>query len=105
MSSLLDDLQSWVERRAPDAAAEDIHLSLTRGPAHRDKQSAWVDFDSPARSVRLVVWDSGEAVLTVGDVAAGVILADEQRAVTSRFGLEKALEEALAWAESAPSEQ
>jgi hypothetical protein len=100
MSWVLDALQSWVDEQEAGLASNDIRISLTRGASGRDKESAWVDIDSPSRLVRLTVWDTGEAVLTVGDLATGGVVAEEQREITSELGLEDALRSALAWAEA-----
>lgn len=99
MSGILDHLRPWADERAADLAVRAIYLEVTDGPVDRDKRSAWVDVDSPTRSVRLVVWDSGEATLSVGDLATGAVIADEQLEITTRFGLEEALSSAVAWAE------
>lgn len=48
----------------------------------------------------MVVWDSGEATLSVGDLATGIVIAEEQLEITTRFGLEEALSSAVAWAEA-----
>jgi hypothetical protein len=98
MTNLLEHLQAWTEENASGLSAKGVHLSLTHGPAERDKKSAWVDVESSTRSVRLVVWGSGEADLSVGDVAAGAVIADEHLEISSRFGLEQALRSAVAWA-------
>jgi hypothetical protein len=100
MSSILDHLQPWVARRAADLATRNVVLTVTPGPVERDKRSAWIDIDSPRRSVRVVVWDSGEAVLEVGELSSGAIVHEEQREVTTRLGLEQTLEDAVAWAQS-----
>ncbi|WP_205413067.1 immunity protein TriTu family protein [Austwickia chelonae] len=95
---MLQYLEDWVSKSRLGLEAEGVQVSLEFSPENRDKISAWLDLDSPGRLVRLIVWESGEAILSVGDVVSGALLADEQLEVSGVFGLEQALDDAVAWA-------
>jgi hypothetical protein len=98
MSMLIDKLEEWANDHAAALAAKSIQLSVTHSQGMRDKESAWIDIDSLKRSVRLIIWESGEATLSVGDLSTGTLIAEEQLEITSEFGLEQAVGSALAWA-------
>jgi len=100
---LLEHLRRWVGGSTSDLSAGGLHLSFTRGPVARDEQGAWVDIESSTRTVRLIVWESGEANLAVADLVAGGIIVEEHLEITSRFGLEQALGSAVAWADPGSS--
>jgi hypothetical protein len=91
MSDVLDDLQAWVDERAVDLAARGIQVAVAHGPVDSHKRASWVDLDSPTHAARLIVWESGEAILEVGDLAGNAELALEQLEITTRFGLVQAL--------------
>ncbi|MBW3084960.1 hypothetical protein KEM60_01151 [Austwickia sp. TVS 96-490-7B] len=98
MNAMLRFLEEWVGERRLSLKASGVQVSLDFSLQDRDNASAWVDLDTPCRLVRLIVWESGEVTLSVGDVASGEILADEQLQVSATFGLEQVLGEAVAWA-------
>ena len=85
MNHLLEHLQCWVDENAVEMAAKEMYASVTHGHADRDKLSAWIDIDSPTRLVRLIVWDSGEANLSVADMEDDDLVVDEQLEISSRF--------------------
>ena len=97
-SQLLDDVGRWVERNRDRLVARGLRVELTHGLEHHDKLASWVDIDSATRLVRLIVWDSGEANLAVGDVPSGLMLADEHLEISGALGIEHALQDASAWA-------
>jgi hypothetical protein len=97
VSGLFDHAQGWFDAHALALGRRSVRGSLTTGPADRDKRSIWVEFESGRRLVRVVIWDSGEAVLTVGDLESGEVVVEEQRDLTGRFGVEQTLDDALAW--------
>ncbi len=83
---------------AADLAARHLQVSVTEGPRDRDKRAVWIDIDAPTRLVQLVVWASGEAVLSVADIVTGEVL-NEELELTGEFGLRQAPGAAVAWAE------
>jgi hypothetical protein len=87
-----------VDAHAADLAARNLQVSVTEGPRDRDKRAVWIDIDAPTRLVQLVVWASGEAVLSVADIVTGEVL-NEELELTGEFGLRQALGAAVAWAE------
>jgi hypothetical protein len=98
VSSIIDLLRPWVNAHAADLAARNLQVCVTEGPREYDKPSVWVDIDGPTRLVQLVVWASGEAVLSVADIVTGELL-NEELELTGEFGLRQALGSAVAWAE------
>jgi len=55
-----------------------------------------VTITSPRRIGRLVIWNTGEAELSMGDVASATV-AEEHREITSEIGLRDATETLVAW--------
>jgi hypothetical protein len=102
MSDLLEYLTNWVGRQRSDLETNGLTVAIDVSAHDRENRSAWVDIDSADRLVRLTVWESGEATLSVGEVASGLLLADEQLQVSGVFGLEQALGAAVAWAQGRP---
>jgi hypothetical protein len=94
--SVLDDLRSWFEAHQNSLAADGYQVEFTESPADRDKLSAWVTITSARRIGQLVIWDTGEAELSMADVASARV-AEEHREITSEIGLRDATETLLAW--------
>lgn len=61
-----------VRAHAPQWERAGIQWQLTFVP-ERDKSAAWVDCETGDLAGQLIVWTSGEAELTAGNLAAGVI--------------------------------
>ncbi len=98
VSSIIDLVRPCVDAHAADLAARNLQVSVTEGPRDRDKRAVWIDIDAPTRLVQLVVWASGEAVLSVADIVTGEVM-NEELELTGEFGLRQALGAAVAWAE------
>jgi hypothetical protein len=98
VSYLVECVVRWVETNRSVLESFGLTVELTRGPSGRDKGAAWVDLDSPTRLVRLILWDSGEGSLTVGDVGSGDVLVDENLSFSGEHGVEQSLRNAVAWA-------
>lgn len=49
--------------------------------------------ETPTRAAEVIVWESGEADLVVGDLSAGEIVASEHMEITTRFGIREMLED------------
>lgn len=96
-TSILETLDKWVTARRQHLAAKGVTVSLTRGPADRTPQAAWVDFESATRAARLTVWADGQADLAVLDCEKGQELLDEHREITDVVGLDDAELSVLAW--------
>ena len=98
-TNILDTVEQWVEARRSHLAAKGVSVSTTRGPADRTPSSAWVDFASPGRAARLIIWADGQADLAVLDYENGRELLEEHREITSTVGLDDAELSVLAWLE------
>jgi len=98
MNYFADLLKTWVDVHARDLESDGISATLAEGPSDRDKRVAWVDLHSATRSVRLAVWASGEAVLSVGDLTTGAVIAEEQVTLAEPSDLERTIGSAVAWA-------
>jgi hypothetical protein len=85
----LEILERWLVRRREPLESLGITTSITRGPAGRDPDSAWVDFSTRTKSARLIVWSSGLADLTVGDFIKGEVLLDEHREILTDMGFDE----------------
>lgn len=96
--NLLEYLADWFERCHRDLESSGLAVALRRGPSDRDNRSAWLDVDSTQRLVRFTLWESGEATLSVVDVSSEEVTAQEQLEISTEFGLEQALHDAIGWA-------
>jgi hypothetical protein len=93
---VLDELQEWFTGHKATLADSGYKVEFTESPADRDKQSASLTITSPRRIGQLVVWDTGEAELSMGGVDSGTIT-EEHREITSVIGLQDATRALVAW--------
>ncbi|WP_346539609.1 hypothetical protein [Micromonospora sp. DPT] len=68
----LDDFAAAVTARAAGWQEAGVQWQLHYGPT-RSKSSAWVDCTTAHHLAQLIVWTSGEAELSVGNVSTGAI--------------------------------
>jgi hypothetical protein len=71
-------------------------LEFKESPPDRDKQSVSMMIASTRRIAQLVVWDTGEAELGMGDVSSGNVK-EEHREITSKIGLRDATKTMISW--------
>jgi hypothetical protein len=95
-SSVLDDLRVWFEVHKNSLARDGYQVEFTDSPPGRSKLSASVTITSTRRIGRLVIWDTGEAELSMGDVASATVT-EEHREITSQIGLRDATETLVTW--------
>jgi hypothetical protein len=69
----LDDLRGWYTRLRAELDASRFEVGLQGPEAGRAKASACLSIDGPERLGALVVWESGEAQLQLGDVMSGQV--------------------------------
>lgn len=93
---MLADLRAWVEGRSAGFADRGLQAEFTESPLDRAKRSASVMIASPSRISQLVVWNTGEAELTLGDVGSDTVV-EEHREITSQIGLQDATQTLLEW--------
>jgi hypothetical protein len=98
VNRFLEHVVAWFEDHEAELASTQIQTTLTYGLLDREKRSVWVDLDSSTRTVRLIVWESGEVALQVGDLLTGDVIAEEHRTITSDSSLRELLESATALA-------
>lgn len=92
----VDDLRAWFKDHWVALARGGYRLEFTESPRDRAKRSATVIIATSHRIGQLVVWDTGEAQLSMGDVDSAVII-EEYREITSNIGLRDATETIVAW--------
>ena len=95
-ASVLTDLRAWFDARETSLLGEGYQAEFTESPSGRGKQSASVIITSAGRIGQLVIWDTGEAELSMADAAAATV-AEEHREITSGIGLRDATETLIAW--------
>ena len=95
---VLNDLREWFAERSGGLAELGLQAEFAESPPDRVKRSAWVMIASSSRVGQLVVWDTGEAALTLGDIGSDNVV-EEHREITSRLGLHDATQTLLAWLE------
>jgi hypothetical protein len=101
-SHVLDELRAWFTRNKSTLVAIGYHLEFKESPPDRGKQSVSVIIASAKHIAQLVVWDTGEAELSMGDVSSGNVI-EEHREITSEIGLRDATETLVAWVGSSES--
>jgi hypothetical protein len=69
--SLLDELRTWFNNEAPALAAIGCRLDFNESLFDRDKHSTTITVTSARRIAQLVVWDTVEAELSMGDLTSG----------------------------------
>jgi hypothetical protein len=94
--SVLDALRAWFDAHESSLAADGYRVEFAESPPGRGKLSASVTVASARRIGRLVIWDTGEAELNMGDVASAAVT-EEHREITSEIGLRDATETLVAW--------
>jgi hypothetical protein len=90
-------LARWLETNRAAFESAGVGLSVTVGPADHRPSAEWVDFETAQRSARLIVWSSGEAQLTMGDLATQEVVLDEPRDITGDIGLEDVRRTLMGW--------
>ena len=71
--TMVDALADWVAAHQGEYPKTGVQMTLTMGHSNRPKKAAWLDFETPDTLARLIVWETGEADLEVGDVRTGQI--------------------------------
>ena len=69
-----------------------ITLELHTSSEPGEKTGVRLDASSARGLAQLLLWDTGELDLTVGDAETGDILLNEHREVTSKLGISDALD-------------
>jgi hypothetical protein len=96
--NLISDLRTWFESRKDAFAGLGLIGEFNDSPSDRSKRSASVTLASPRRVGQLVVWETGEAELSLGDVGSDSVV-EEHREITSQIGMQDATETLLGWLE------
>lgn len=93
---ILGQLRLWFSDRKAALVQAGYQADLVESPADREKRSVSITIDSPRRIGQFVLWSSGEAELSMGDVASGEVT-EEHREITSEIGLRDATMTLMAW--------
>jgi hypothetical protein len=100
-AQVLSEFRAWFDNHRTALAHSGYHAEFIESPSDRDKQSASVTIVSSRRVGQLVIWDTGEAELSMGDVGSAAIM-EEHREITSGIGLRDATETLVAWLADSP---
>lgn len=65
---VFDVLEAWLASMAGSLASADVNVRFIRSPADRPNPSCSLSLCHDDHELDLVIWESGEAELTVGDV-------------------------------------
>ena len=95
-TSVLDDLRAWFAANEASLTSDGYHVEFKESPSDRAKLSASVLITSAQRVGQLVIWETGEAELSMGDVASAAI-SEEHREIASEIGLRDATDTLMAW--------
>jgi len=95
--NIIEELRLWFNEEESSLIAINLNPALEYSPADRDPRAAWLDLDSAHRVGRLILWETGAAELSVGDVTTGEVVVEEHREITSTVGLKDAVESLIAW--------
>ncbi|GAB3240849.1 immunity protein TriTu family protein [Kineosporia babensis] len=76
-------LASWLEQKTNDLATRGLEAELEYDKQAEVRRSSWVAIDSPIRSARLIVWESGEVFVQVGSYEAGEMLLERHSRASS----------------------
>lgn len=95
-ADVLRDLREWFDERRVELVHNGYEAEFTQSPPDRMTQSAWVRVASARRIAQLVVWDTGDAQLSMGDVESGTV-AEEHREITTQIGLRDATDALIGW--------
>jgi hypothetical protein len=94
--AVINHLSSWFDQNAAGLRERGLEVSLKRGSAQADKASAWIDIDSPDALGQLILWESGELDLRVGDRKSGDLSVNEHRDIQTEDELDDALRDLIA---------
>lgn len=81
-----------IDRELDRFAAAGIAIAVYRPPEGLPVSSLRVDAESTRALAQMVLYDTGELDLVVGNVNNGEVLLDEHRVVTSELGIADAIE-------------
>jgi hypothetical protein len=95
-NGILDDLREWFSDHDAELARGGYHAELAESPPERQRRAVAVVISSSQRIGRLVVWDTGEAQLSMGEVSPRAV-AEEYRSITSQAELRDATDTLVHW--------
>jgi hypothetical protein len=98
-TDMLTGFREWFDGHREKLVDLGLQAEFTESPPGRAKRSASLMIASSSRIVQLVMWDTGEAELTLGDVGSDELM-EEHREITSHIGLQDATQTLLAWLEA-----
>ncbi|TLS45920.1 hypothetical protein FE633_12240 [Streptomyces montanus] len=92
----LDDLHGWYARLRAELDVARFEVGWQGPEPGRAKASVCLSVDGPERLGELVVWETGEAQLQLGDVAGGLVT-DERMWLADAEQLATAVGRMTAW--------
>ena len=95
--SIIEELCLWFNEKESSLISVNLNPALVKSPADGNTRAVWLDLDSAHRVGRLILWETGAAELSVGEVRTGEIVVEEHREITSIVGLTDAVESLIAW--------
>jgi len=95
-SSTLRRLRTWVDKHQSELVKLSYQIEFSESPADRAKKSALLTISSPCRLGQLVLWETGEATLSLGGISFSEV-SEQHRKITSQIGLIDAIETLMEW--------
>lgn len=96
--NVLRDLRAWFDEHKAALTSSGYNAEFSESPPGRAKNSVSLIMSSSRHISQLVVWDTGEAELSMIDIDSAVIT-EEHRNITSSIGLRDATETLIRWLE------
>lgn len=93
---VLRDLSSWLEAHESGLTARGYQVEYTESPEDRPKKSASLMISTEQRVGQLILWETGEAELGLGDISTPEI-SQQHREITSHSNLVDATQELIDW--------
>jgi hypothetical protein len=93
---VLHDLRAWLDAHRSELAENGYQIDYSESPQDRMKRSASLMIASSRRVGQLILWETGEAELSLGDISSSEV-SEQHREITSRIGLIDAAETIIEW--------
>jgi hypothetical protein len=69
--NMIKALEEWFLLNHEKLRQSGVDGRFAKGPNNLDKSAAWLDLETQTTLGRMIVWETGEADLEVGDVSTG----------------------------------
>jgi hypothetical protein len=93
---ILQDLRAWFDSHRSELTENGFEIDYFESPQDRMKRSSSLMIASSQRVGQLVIWETGEAELGLGDISSSKI-SEQHREITSHIGIIDAIETIIEW--------